>query len=216
MVILLPNEDGSSSGEIVVTSMAGEVVMNEAWAATAITVSESPPTPPVLLQGLTMNFLNNLLIVNPPDEIQEAVDEQSGTASNILDVDLLEEDSLDEDPLEEDALEDEIGRLDIDLLAADFLTDLLIQVSASGKDAKVSELDGVQIAGIVPGFDPQAQVYTFVEGESLFLVRQVENTIDLELDKGASYSVDILTAGTKIGVEINGGGDNVIQITQSP
>ena len=216
MVILLPDENGESSGEIVVTSMAGEVVMNEPWQATAITVSESPPTLPVILQNMTMTFLNNLLIVNPPDEIQEAVDEQSGTASNILDVDLLEEDALDEDPLDEDALEDEIGRLDIDLLAADFLTDLLIQVSASGKDAKVSELDGVQIAGIVPGFDPQAQVYSFVEGEALFLVRQVENTIDLELDKGASYSVDILTAGTKIGVEINGGGDNVIQIVQSP
>ena len=216
MVILLPDENGDSSGEIVVTSMAGEVVMNEPWAATAVTVAESPPTPPVILQGLTMTFLNNLLIVNPPDEIQEAVDEQSGTASNILDVDLLEEDALDEDPLDEDALEDEIGRLDIDLLAADFLTDLLIQVSARGKDAKVSELDGVQIAGIVPGFDPQAQVYSFVEGEALFLVRQVENTIDLELDKNASYSVDILTAGTKIGVEINGGGDNVIQIVQSP
>jgi hypothetical protein len=215
MVILLPNEDGSSSGEIVVTSMAGEVVMNEPWAATAVTVSESPPTPPVILQGLTMTFLNNLLIVNPPNEIQEAVDEQGSSPTNLLDVDLLEED-FDDSELDEDALEDEIGRLDIDLLAADFLTDLLIQVSARGKDAKVSVLDGVQIAGIVPGFDTQAQVYTFVEGEALFLVRQVENTIDLELDKNASYNIDILTAGTKIGVEINGGGDNVIQIVQSP
>ena len=217
MVILLPDENGDSSGEIVVTSMAGEVVMNEPWAATAVTVAETPPTPPVILQNMTMTFLNNLLIVSPPDELQEAVEEHSATASNILDVDLLEETELD-DELDEDYLEDEIGRLDIDLLAADFLTDLLdtLQVSASGKDAKVSELDGVQIAGVVPGFDPQAQVYTFVEGEALFLVRQVENTIDLELDKGASYSVDILTAGTKIGVEINGGGGNVIQIVQSP
>jgi hypothetical protein len=215
MVILLPNEDGSSSGEIVVTSMAGEVVMNEPWQATAVTVSESPPTPPVILQNMTMTFLNNLLIVNPPSEIQEAVDEQASSPSNILDVDLLEETELDENELDEDELEDEIGRLDIDLLAADFLTDLLIQVSARGKDAKVSELDGVQIAGVIPGFDPQAQVYTFVEGEALFLVRQVENTVDLELDKNASYNIDILTAGIKIGVEINGGGDNVIQITQS-
>ena len=205
MVILLPDENGESSGEIVVTSMAGEVVMNEPWQATAVTVSESPPTPPVILQNMTMTFLNNLLIVNPPSEIQEAVDEQGSSPTNLLDVDLLDEDEL----------EDEIGRLDIDLLAADFLTDLLIQVSASGKDAKVSELDGVQIAGVVPGFDPQAQVYTFVEGEALFLVRQVENTIDLELDKNASYNIDILTAGIKIGVKINGGGDNVIQITQS-
>jgi len=215
MVILLPDENGNSSGEIVVTSMAGEVVMNEPWQATAITVSESPPTPPVLLQGLTMNFLNNLLIVNPPDEIQEAVDEQNGTASNILDVDLLEEDSLDEDPLDEDALEEDMGRLDIDLLAVDFLGDLLVQISESRKDAKVYEMDGVEIEGVIPGFDQQLQVYTFTDGPSLFFVRNVENTIDLELDKGSPYKIDIMTAGVKIQAEVNGGGDNAIYINQS-
>ena len=215
MVILLPDENGESSGEIVVTSMAGEVVMNEPWQATAVTVSETPPTPPVLLQGLTMNFLNNLLIVNPPDEIQEAVDEQSGTATNILDVDLLEEDALEDNELEEDALEEDMGRLDIDLLAADFLGDLLVQVSESRKQAKVYEMDGVEIEGVIPGFDQQLQVYTFTDGPSLFFVRNVENTIDLELDKGSPYKIDIMTAGVKIQAEVNGGGDNAIYINQS-
>ena len=215
MVILLPDENGESSGEIVVTFMAGEVVMNEPWAATAVTVSESPPTPPVILQGMTMNFLNNLLIVNPPDEIQEAVEEQSGTASNILDVDLLEEDALEDNELEEDALEEDMGRLDIDLLAADFLGDLLVQVSESRKQAKVYEMDGVEIEGVIPGFDQQLQVYTFTDGPSLFFVREVENTIDLELDKGSPYKIDIMTAGVKIQAEVNGGGDNAIYIHQS-
>ncbi len=215
MVILLPDENGESSGEIVVTSMAGEVVMNEPWAATAVTVSESPPTPPVILQGMTMNFLNNLLIVNPPDEIQEAVEEQSGTASNILDVDLLEEDALEDNELDEDALEEDMGRLDIDLLAADFLGDLLVQVSESRKQAKVYEMDGVEIEGVIPGFDQQLQVYTFTDGPSLFFVREVENTIDLELDKGSPYKIDIMTAGVKIQAEVNGGGDNAIYIHQS-
>ena len=215
MVILLPDENGESSGEIVVTSMAGEVVMNEPWQATAVTVSETPPTPPVLLQGLTMNFLNNLLIVNPPDEIQEAVDEQSGTATNILDVDLLEEDALEDNELEEDALEEDMGRLDIDLLAADFLGDLLVQVSESRKQAKVYEMDGVEIEGVIPGFDQQLQVYTFTDGPSLFFVREVENTIDLELDKASPYKIDIMTAGVKIQAEVNGGGDNAIYINQS-
>ena len=215
MVILLPDENGESSGEIVVTSMAGEVVMNEPWQATAVTVSETPPTPPVLLQNMTLNFLNNLLIVNPPDEIQEAVDEQSGTATNILDVDLLEEDALEDNELEEDALEEDMGRLDIDLLAADFLGDLLVQVSESRKQAKVYEMDGVEIEGVIPGFDQQLQVYTFTDGPSLFFVREVENTIDLELDKGSPYKIDIMTAGVKIQAEVNGGGDNAIYINQS-
>ena len=189
--------------------------MNEPWQATAVTVSESPPTPPVILQGMTMNFLNNLLIVSPPDEIQEAVDEQSGTASNILDVDLLEEDALEDNELDEDALEEDMGRLDIDLLAVDFLGDLLVQVSESRKQAKVYEMDGVEIEGVIPGFDQQLQVYTFTDGPSLFFVRNVENTIDLELDKGSPYKIDIMTAGVKIQAEVNGGGDNAIYIYQS-
>jgi hypothetical protein len=217
MVILLPDENGESSGEIVVTSMAGEVVMNEPWQATAVTVSESPPTPPVILRGLTMTFLNNLLIVNPPDEIQDAVDEQASSPTNILDVDLLE-DALEDNELDEDALDDEIGRLDIDLLAADFLTDLLntLQVSATKKDAQVSEIDGVKIEGILPGFDKQNQTYTFVEGEVLTIFRSVENTFDLELDKDGSYNISVLTAGLALDITINGGGDNAIYITQSP
>jgi len=217
MVILLPDENGESSGEIVVTSMAGEVVMNEPWQATAVTVSESPPTPPVILQGLTMTFLNNLLIVNPPDEIQDAVDEQASSPTNLLDVDLLE-DALEDNELDEDALDDEIGRLDIDLLAADFLTDLLntLQVSATKKDAQVSEIDGVKLEGILPGFDKQNQTYTFVEGEVLTIFRSVENTFDLELDKDGSYNISVLTAGLALDITINGGGDNAIYITQSP
>ena len=69
--------------------------------------------------------------------------------------------------------------------------------------------------GIIPRFDPNAQVYTFVEGEIFTLVRQVENTIDLELDKGAGYNIQILSAGRLINVMINGGGENEIIINQS-
>ena len=217
MVILLPDENGESSGEIVVTSMAGEVVMNEPWAATAITVAESPPTPPVILQNMTLTFLNNLLIVSPPDEIQEAVDEQSGSTSSILDVDLLEETELDENELDENELDDEIGRLDIDLLNVDFLTDLLaiIEVSATKDDAKAAEIDGVKIEGILAGFDQQNQTYSFVEGEVLTIFRSVENTFDLELDKGGAYNISILTADKALDITIYGGGENAIYIYQS-
>ena len=215
LVILLPQADGTSSGEITVTTQAGVVVMNEPFQATMVSVSETPPTPPVLLQGMTLGFIDNLLIVNPPDEIEQAVEEQASSPSNILDVDLLEETELDENELDEDALEEDMGRLDIDILAADFLGDLLVQISDSRKEAKVYELDGVQIEGVVAGFDQELQVYTFTDGASLFFVREVENTIDLELDKASPYKIDIMTAGVKIQAEINGGGDSAIYINQS-
>ena len=217
LVILLPDENGLSSGEIVVTSMAGEVVMNEPFQATMVSVSETPPTPPVVLQNMTLGFIDNLLIVSPPDEIQEAVDEQASSPTNLLDVDLLEETELDENELDEDELEDEIGRLDIDLLNVDFLTDLLaiIEVSVTKEDAQVSEIDGVKLEGILAGFDQQNQTYTFVEGEVLTIYRSVENTFDLELDKAGAYNISVLTAGKALDITVNGGGENAIYIHQS-
>jgi hypothetical protein len=218
LVILLPNEDGSASGEITVETAASLVVLNQPFQATMTTVAEAAPTPPVVLTGMTLGFIDNLLIVSPPDEIVEAVEEQSGTASNILDVDLLEETELDENELDKDELQDEIGRLDIDLLNVDFLTDLLaiIEVSATKKDAQASEIDGVKLEGILAGFDQQNQTYTFVEGEVLTIYRSVENTFDLELDKANAYNISVLTAGKALDITINGGGENAIYITQSP
>ena len=217
LVILLPNEDGSASGEITVETAASVAVLNQPFQATMTTVSEAAPTRPVVLSNMTLGFIDNLLIVSPPDEITEVVEEQSGTASNILDVDLLEETELDENELDDDELQDELGRLDIDLLNVDFLTDLLdiIEVSATEKK-EVAEIGGVELEGILPGFDQQNQTYTFVEGEVLTIFRSVENTFDLELEKGNSYNIMVMTAGKKLDITVNGGGDNAIYINQSP
>ena len=216
LVILLPYEDGRSSGEITVETATRVVVLNQPFQATMTTVSEAAPTRPVVLSNMTLGFIDNLLIVSPPDEIVEVVEEQSGTTSNILDVDLLEETELDESELDEDELQEEISRLDIDLLNIDFLEDLLdvIEVAATGTE-EAAEIAGVSIEGILPGFDQQNQTYTFVEGEVLTIYRSVENTFDLELDKGNAYNISVMTAGKKLDIIINGGGENAIYINQS-
>ena len=219
LVILLPNPDGSSSGEITVETMAGLEVLNKPYQATMVSMSESPPTKPVTLVNMTLSFIDNLLIVSPPDEVQQAVDEQSQSSTNVLDIDLLEENDLDDNDLDKDELEEEITRLDIDFLAVDFLQDLLemMETTAAGRKDKGSEgeIDGVKLEGILPGFDQDAQVYSFVDGEILSLVRQVENTVDLELDKSGGYNIQILSAGKLINITVNGGGENEIIINQS-
>ena len=220
LVILLPDANGNSSGEITVETLAGTEILNQPYQATMVSMSESPPTRPVTLVNMSLNFIDNLLIVTPPEEVEQAIEEQTQTASNVLDIDLLEENELDDDSdLSEDELQDEITRLDIDLLSVDFLQDLLEtieELSAGGKDdADEGEIDGVKIEGIIPGFDQNAQVYTFVEGEVFSLFRQVENTIDLQLDKESGYSIQILSAGKLINLTVNGGGENEIIINQS-
>ena len=220
LVILLPNLDGTTSGEITVETMAGIEVLNQPYQATMVSMSESPPTKPVKLVNMSLGFIDNLLIVTPPEEVEQAIEEQNQTSTNVLDIDLLEENELDDDSdLSKDELQEEITRLDIDLLSVDFLQDLLEtieQLSATGKDEQSEgELDGVKLEGIIPGFDQDAQVYTFVEGEIFTFFRQVENTIDLQLDKEAAYNLQILSAGKLINVTVNGGGENEIIINQS-
>ena len=217
LIILLPNPDGSSSGSISVETIAGTEVLNQPFQATMVSVAESPPTKAVTLVNMSLNFIDNLLIVNPPDEVERAVEDQSSSSSNVLDADFLEENDLDDDSdLSKDELQEEITRLDIDLLAVDFLQDLLEIIEDLGKkEQDASEIDGVRIEGIIAGFDQDAQVYTFVEGEILTLVRQVENTIDLELDKSGGYNIQILSAGKQINITTNGGGENEIIINQS-
>jgi hypothetical protein len=214
MVILLPNPDGTSSGEITVTTFAGTVVMNKPFQATVITVAEQMPTKPVVLTNMTLDFIDNMLIVNPPEETERAVAEQSASGS-LLDTDLLEENEIDKDYLDEE-FEEEVDRLTIDLLNVDFLTDLLnIIDSGVGTKSQVTVLDGVEIEGVKAGFDPDNQTYLFVEGSMLTFFRAVENTIDLQLDKDGAYNIDILSAGKEIRMTINGGGENAISINQS-
>ena len=97
---------------------------------------------------MTLDFIDNLLIINPPEETERAVEEQNTQANNILDIDLLEETELEKDYLDEDELEN-IDRLDIDLLNIDFLTDLLDVIETNvNKQAEVNVLEGVEIEGI--------------------------------------------------------------------
>ena len=60
------------------------------------------PTKPVILD-LTLELIDNMLIVNAPQEIKEMTKDQvEGTITNILDVDFLEFDDLEVDYLAED------------------------------------------------------------------------------------------------------------------
>jgi|TARA_A100000172_G_scaffold8177_1_gene4511 hypothetical protein len=209
LVILLPDEDGNSSGIITVETAAGIEILDKPFQATMVSVSEAPPTKPVTLVNMTLGLINNLLIINPPDEVEQAIEDQNARSSNVLDVDFLEE-NFDEDELEEDELE--IDRLSIDLLSVDFLIDLLAFIEG---EEEISRIGDVTIEGIRAGYDQKAQVYSYVDGEMLTFYRSVENTIDLQIEKTSAYNIQILSAGKFIDITVNGGGDGTIIINQS-
>ena len=73
LIILLPNLDGTSSGEIEVTTAMGTVLLNKPYESTVTTVFEAPPSNPVILD-LTLDIIDNMLIVNPPERVRETID----------------------------------------------------------------------------------------------------------------------------------------------
>ena len=92
----------------------------------------------------------------------------------------------------------------------------VVETGAKKQKEVVGELGGVQLAGILPGFDPELQTYTFIAGEHLFFVHQGTNTFDIGIEKNNSTALRINSVETLMEVEVNGTGDNSIIIYQSP
>jgi len=222
LIILLPNADGTSSGEITVTTAMGVEILNEAFQATMVSAWEQPPTPKVTLGNMTLGMIDNMLIIQKPQEVEQSIEEQEAGVSPTadLDKDFFEDaPDLDCDALVEecDEEQEEVTRLDIDLLSVEFLVDLLALVETTRKKkGQSTQLNGVELEGIIAGFDPVYQTYTFVEEGMIYFVHEGQNNYDIGIDINAGTYLYINNAGVIMEVSINGSGDNVIIINQSP
>tara|TARA_B100000073_G_scaffold327087_1_gene312405 strand:+ start:4036 stop:4977 length:942 start_codon:yes stop_codon:yes gene_type:complete len=215
LVILLPDEFGESSGEIIVTTALGSVVLNKPYQATTVYNLESVPSNPVILD-LTLDQIDNYLIVSPPDEREiESDDSSSSSANNILDTDFLEFEDLDADVLDAES-ELEYTELDIDYLNADgFLTDLLELVQELDELEKASgSLNNQGLEGTNIGFDSNTQISSFVTESEVKLIRQVEDKVQIELSRDQSTAIRMEQEGKVNQVSVNGGTSSFISIKQ--
>lgn len=214
LIILLPDATGMSSGEILVTTAMGTVTLNKPYEATTTTVFESTPSKPVILD-LTLDIIDNMLIVQPPKENAEITEDESSSTSNVLDVDFLEFDDLDTDYFAKDELE--FNELDINYLDVNFFEDLLKIVNELDKlneDDLEQEQTITRITGTKVGQDTETQIITLVQGDLISLRRTVEQSVRVDLNSGQGYTVIFIQNGVSNTVKINGGGDSVIKITQ--
>ena len=216
LIILLPDASGISSGEIIVTTMAGSVTLNKPYEATTATMFESAPSKPVILD-LTLELIDNMLIVNPPKEDERFVEETQQTAqASYLDFDDLDIDYLNEDFLEANELE--FTELDINFLDVNFLEDLLnvLDALALGEEEdQLAEATGINITGTLLGKDPDTQITTLVTGQVISLRRSVSESVRLDIDGTGSYTIILIQDGVSNLVKINGGSDTTITIKQS-
>ena len=214
LIILLPTDEGLPSGEIVVSTAMGEVVLNQPYQATSVSTFESKPAKPVILD-ITTELIDNMLIVSPPkEEIILTEDSTNTQTNNILDVDYLEFEDLDVDYLQDNALE--FTELDINYLDVNFLEDLLNIIE------EIDELDetesllrtAINLSGTQVGYDAETQINTFITDQYITFYRSLEHTVKLDLDKAGAYTVLLIQNGKSTQIVVNGGGSSVIKITQ--
>ena len=217
LFILLPDQDGAPSGEISVTTDMGTVVLNQAFQATTTTTLESAPSEPVILD-LSLDFIDNMLIVTPPKR-SRSFDEEQGTTDTvdpILDFNELDIDYLAEENLGEEGLE--FTELDYDALNVNFLEDLLDIISELDKiddeDRLAQEATSTSIKGTAVGQDTKTQITTIVTGEKIKLSRVVGSSAAINIDSGNSYTVVLEQDGVVNEVKVNGGSDSTIVIRQ--
>ena len=214
LIILLPNALGLSSGEIEVITATGSVILNKPFQATTVSVFENAPSKPVILD-LTLDIIDNMLIVTPPEEEIIEGDEIVVQKKNILDFDDLDIDYLDEDFLSEDELE--FTELDINFLDVNFLEDLLDVIDAlevAKEEDLLADANQTNIRGTKIGQDLETQITTFYAGDKLTLLRSVNNTARVDINSDASYTVIFIQDGVSKIVTINGGEGSTIRITQ--
>jgi len=185
LIILLPNKDGTV-GKISVETGAGQVIMNQAFQSTMVGTGESRPSKPVILD-LTLDQINNLLIIKPPKKKIIKILKDSKKSKNLLDIDFLEFVELDKNELEEDLFG--FNELDINDLNVELLGNILDQL------ALLSD----HIDGRTAGFNKVTQVNTLIDGNSTRLIRRVGNsTIELDLINDYGYTINLAQGGIPV------------------
>jgi hypothetical protein len=81
LIVLLPSIPLKAGlppvvGEISVSNMGGTVLMNQAYQATFVSSANTAPTAPVILDFQDESKINNMLIVETPKQVTQAVKEQ--------------------------------------------------------------------------------------------------------------------------------------------
>ena len=208
LIILLPDEFGLSSGEIEVVTGMGSVLLNKPFQATTVSVFESAPSSPVILD-LSLDMIDNMLIVSPPREEVEITEERVTQTANILDFNGLDIDYL------EDELE--FTELDINYLDVNFLEDMLNVLDALAVEEQEDSLvdsGTTRLVGTSFGQDKDTQIVSLITGETLTMQRNVSNFAKVDIPKSGSYTIIFVQDGINRTVTVNGGSSSTIVVNQ--
>jgi len=223
LILLLPDENGNSSGEIDVINDGGTVTLTEAYSATMVSSVATPPTSPVTVQNLTISLIDNMFIVSPPQEVRDRIAEELNENENedtgLLDIDFLAFNELEADELEDSTENLNTSELDINLLDVDFLTDLLDVIEAldstmARDQSQSTDNFSVQLRGATMGINSDSQYNIFTRDNQIVFYRSVNGTINIVLANNANVTIETKVEGYEGILDLNEGNNSFIQIIQ--
>jgi hypothetical protein len=209
---LIENKDDENKcpvGEIMVSTDAGYVIMNQAYQTTIVASSFQLPTKPRVLTDKPS--LNNLLIIAPPAQFPKGFDtsEEDLQQVTFLDVDVLEFDELMKDLLADNSLEQ--NDLDQNELEGEYLDDLLLMGIMPGLGDALKERDGV--LPTLPDY-PWVKGY-YNEQEINLKSERPPHIAEIKSPRDVDGNVIITQDGILADIQQNGGSDVTITIIQS-
>lgn len=218
-VILLPScpagfkdiEKDCITGQIVVSTMAGEIWLTKPFQATVVDLANKMPSKPAILD-LTESQINNLLIVTPPKELKRK-DEDVAVVKNMLDADFLNVDFLKYDELNKDYLVN--NRLGINYLNVDLLDNVLDVQTSQFLQSELEEFNS-----LLPNYEKYNKAaglkYFVDDSDNVVLYREnVNHYAEVNVPSTSSATYNLTQDQISIKQIINSTGTTVINIKQS-
>jgi len=217
-IILLPScpfgwrdvERDCKTGEIVVSNDAGSVVLNRPYQATKVDTRSMLPSKPVVL-NLSIDAINNMLIVAPPRELVENRETRI-SAKGALDVDFLKETGLiNAFDAQEPAFKD---TLRTNLLDQDFLVNVLDLINA--QMAAQLNLLNTTSSGLLPDYQAISGIIAAVDDNTVTLSRDDSSNIQsVTVPKNQNTTIYQTQGVLDFKNRVNAGGSTIITLKQN-
>jgi len=218
-IILLPScpngwidvDKDCKTGAIEVMNSAGSVMLNKPFQATKVSNSSTMPAKPVIL-NLSIDAINNMLIVSPPKELNTKEEDTRTVKSGALDVDFLKETGLTNAfDSQKQQFEDKLSR---NLLDQDFLANVLDLIDAQ-MAAQLNLLNN-QKGGLLPDYVATSGITVEVDEPYLTLCRDDgSNRQCVTTPKNQNTTIIQQQGSVEFKNRVNSGGGTTITLRQN-
>jgi hypothetical protein len=207
-------ETNCKTGEIVVESDAGFVILNQPFQATRVDSRSTPPSPPAILK-LSEGAINNMLIVAPPKEMNQQNEKTSTRLEmkNSLDMDFLKEQGLANalDQQQKEMYQDKLAR---NFLDQNFLANIL-DILDSMMKAQLNLLNTTSNK-LLPDYNALTGIVVDIQEPKITLSRDDGSNVMSVTTPTNQNTTIYMTQGSMdvIKNRVNSGGGTVITLIQ--